>query len=390
MRIAFCSDSLPPLADGVTRTLSEVAPALLAAGEEFVFLTATRTDPRLPWRDRVHHVPSVPFPLYRAYRMGLPFGPVPDLVLDRFAPDVIHVVTPSLLGLYGLRYGERRGVPVVASFHTNFVSLFRYYGLRPLEGLGRLLMRRFYNRCAVTLAPSRTAAADLRAAGIRNVALWWRGVDHARFTPSFRNPVLRASAGGGDAPVLLYVGRLAREKNLDYLVAVAQELERCGAAFRLVIVGDGPLRRRVARALPRAHFTGQLRQDQLAAWYASADIFLFPSAHETFGNVVLEAFASVLPVVAVQRGGVQELVRPGRNGFLAPADAPAVFAEITRGLLEDPALLARLSDQARATAARYRWSDVSSRLWACYQHELGGGSAPVVEDVEVVAVADGA
>ncbi|TLY52287.1 MAG: glycosyltransferase family 1 protein, partial [Gemmatimonadetes bacterium] len=270
-----------------------------------------------------------------------------------------------------------------------FVSLFSYYGLGPLEHLGLFLMRRFYNRCSATLAPSRTTAAELRAAGIRNVTLWWRGVDHRRFAPGFRSEALRSRAGAGDAPVLLYVGRLAREKNLDYLVTAVHELEGRGTAFRLVIAGEGPMRQELAARLPRAHFTGHLRQDLLAAWYASADLFLFPSANETFGNVVLEAFASGLPVVGVSRGGVQELVRPGRNGFLAPADAPAVFAEITRALLERPALLARLSEHARATAARYRWPDVSRRLLACYQHVLGA-PAPAVERAEAVAIADGA
>jgi phosphatidylinositol alpha 1,6-mannosyltransferase len=389
MRIAFCTDILPPVADGVTRTLSELAPALLADGAELLFLTPMRPHPSLPWRDRVHRIPGVPFPFYPSYRMGLPLGVGSDAVLDRFAPDVVHVVTPSLLGLYGVRYGERRGVPVVASFHTNFAALFAYYGIGPLEWLGRRLMRRFYNRCAATLAPSRTTAAELRAAGIRNVTLWWRGVDHARFAPTFRSAVLRMHAGAGNAPVLLYVGRLAREKNLDYLVAAVRELEGRGTVFRLVIAGDGPMRRRLATLLPRAHFTGHLRQDQLAAWYASADVFVFPAANETFGNVVLEAFASGLPVVAVARGGVQELVRPGRNGYLAPPDAPAVFAEITRALLERPALLARLSENARATAARYHWPDVTRRLLACYGHVLGA-YAPPVESAEAVAVADGA
>ena len=389
MRIAFCTDILPPVADGVTRTLSELAPALLADGVELLFLSPMRPDASLPWRDRVHRIPGIPFPFYPSYPMGVPLGFGTDAVLDRFAPDAIHVVTPSLLGLYGVRYGERRGIPVVASFHTNFASLFSYYGVGSLQWLGRRLMRGFYNRCAATLAPSRTTAAELRAAGIRNVTLWWRGVDHRRFAPSFRSAALRLQAGAGSAPVLLYVGRLAREKNLDYLVAVVRELERRGTMFRLVIVGDGPMRDKLKTLLPRAHFTGHLRQDQLAAWYASADLFLFPSANETFGNVVLEAFASGLPVVAVARGGVRELVRPGRNGFLAPPDAPAVFAEITRALLERPTLLARLSENARATADRYRWPDVSRRLLACYQHVLGT-YAPAVERAEAVAIADGA
>jgi glycosyltransferase involved in cell wall biosynthesis len=376
MRIAFCTDILPPVADGVTRTIRELVPTLLETGIEFLFISAVQPDPTCSWRDRVHTVSSVPFPLYPQYRLALPIRFKLDPVLDRFAPDVVHVVTPSLLGLYGVRYGRRRGVPVVASFHTNFVSLSRYYRLGWLGRFAPRLLRRFYNQCAVTLAPSQAVADTLRGYGIRKVALWQRGVRPERFAPAFRSAALRARLDGG-APILLYVGRLAKEKNLDYLVAAVRQLERWRASFKLVVVGEGPMRRELERALPNAQFAGYVPPDQLGPWYASADVFVFPSSNETFGNVVLEALASGLPVVAVNEGGVRELLTPGRGGVLAPSADPVAFASEIRSLLAQPALRARLAEQAQATALGYRWPEVNERLLSCYDQVIAAHSHAV-------------
>jgi glycosyltransferase involved in cell wall biosynthesis len=365
MRIAFCTDILPPVVDGVTRTLRELVPTLLDSGVDLLFVSAVEADGSYPWRDRVHTIGSVPFPSYRSYRVGLPVPFSLDPVLDRFAPDVVHVVTPSLLGLYGVRYGRRRGVPVVASFHTNFVTLSRYYGLGWLQWLVPRLMRRFYNQCAVTLVPSQSIADMLRGHGVRKVALWQRGVSPERFSPAFRSAALRARLDGG-APILLYVGRLAKEKNLEYLVAAVRQLESWRVSFKLVVVGEGPMRAQLERDLPAAQFAGYVPPDQLGPWYASADLFVFPSCNETFGNVVLEAFASGLPVVAVNEGGVRELVTPGRGGVLAPPEDPVAFASEIRDLLAQPERRARLGEQAQAAALGYRWPEVTERLLDCY------------------------
>src|SRR5881296_2268312 len=369
MRIAYCTESLPPLVDGVTRTLTELVTTLRETAHEFMFLSSVKPDAGLAWRDRVYTVPSLPLLVYPYYRIGLPVARTLDPVLDRFAPDVMHVVTPSLLGWYGVKYAQRRGIPVVASFHTDFAGLFAYYGLRRLEGLGRRLARRFYSQCAVTLAPSQSQVAKLRAHGINNVALWQRGVDPATFSPAFRSDELRARIAGENVPILLYVGRLGREKNLRYLIQAMQLLARRGGAgggvggarFKLVIVGQGPMRRTLVANLPDAHFTGPLEGAELSRWYASADVFVFPSIAETFGNVVLEAFASGLPVIGVDAGSVRELVSPNWNGRLAPADSPAAFADAVRSLLHRPVDLARLGFGARVTAAQYRWPDVNRR-----------------------------
>jgi glycosyltransferase involved in cell wall biosynthesis len=374
MRIAFCSDSVPPVWDGVTRTISELVTTLADARVEFQFLSAVHPDPRLAWRDRVHVVPSVPFPLYPYYRLGLPVWRRLDRVLDRFAPDVVHVVTPSFLGLYGLRYARRRGIPVLASFHTDFVGLLEFYWLRHLDTLARFLARRFYGQCAATLVPSRHQAAKLADYGIQNVGLWRRGVDSVAFSPAFRSAAVRAEIGADGVPIVLYVGRLGREKNLHYLIAAIELLRRWGTAFKLVIVGQGPMRRKLVRRLPEAHFTGHIEGAELARWYASADVFVFPSTAETFGNVVLEAFASGLPVVGVGGGAVGELVTPNVNGLLAPADQPAAFAEKVRMLLERPADRARMAAGALATAAAYRWPDVNRQLLDHYERVILQGA----------------
>src|SRR5260370_19739491 len=294
MRIAFCSDSVPPVWDGLTRTISELVATLTDARVEFQFLSAVPPDPRLSWRERVHVVPSVPFPLYPYYRMGLPVRRQLDRVLDRFAPDVVHIVTPSFLGLYGLHYARRRGIPVLASFHTDFVGLLEFYWLRYLDGLARFMARRFYGQCAATLVPSRHQAAKLAEYGIPNVGLWRRGVDPAAFSPAHRSAALRAEIGADGAPIVLYVGRLGREKNLNYLIPPIELLHRGGTPFKLVIVGQGPMRRKLARRLPEAHFTGHIEGADLARWSASADAFALPSTAATFGDAPLAAFASRL------------------------------------------------------------------------------------------------
>jgi phosphatidylinositol alpha 1,6-mannosyltransferase len=376
MRIAFCSDALPPIIDGVTRTLSELAATLLDASVDFLFVSAVKPDATPPWRDRVHTVAGVPIPLYPDYRLGLPRTETLDPVLDRFAPDVVHVVTPSLLGLYGTRYARRRGIPVVASFHTNFVSLLPHYWLGTLEELCHGLARRFYNQCSLTLAPSRSTALELRAHGIHNVALWQRGVNPLRFSPSFRSEGLRARIGANGTPVLLYVGRLGREKNLRYLVRAIQLLAQRGSQFKLVIVGEGPMRAELAASLPHAHFAGCVQGAELSRWYASADLFVFPSQLETFGNVVLEAFASGLPVVGVDAGGVRELVMAGVNGLLASPSSPAAFADAVHSLMEEPQLAARMGIDAQFTATQYRWPEVGRQLLEHYERLLGNGVRP--------------
>jgi glycosyltransferase involved in cell wall biosynthesis len=279
---------------------------------------------------------------------------------------VIHAVNPTLLGIWAQGYAERTGIPVVSSFHTDFVSYFKYYGLGMLEELGWRYLAWFYNRCAATYAPTTTTAAMLTDRGIERVELWERGIDRQRYSPEHRDDALRQAVSPDGDPILLYVGRLVREKDLADLVEATHRLEARGQRFRLALVGAGPMEAELRARLPHAHFAGYQQGEALSRWYASADLFVFPSTTETFGNVLLEAFASGLPVVAAARGGVQDLVRRGRNGLLVEPHDGAGLADAVEAIIRNPGYAAQLRRGALLTARRYDWTDVNRRLLQSY------------------------
>jgi phosphatidylinositol alpha 1,6-mannosyltransferase len=266
------------------------------------------------------------------------------------------------------RWAAARGIPVVSSFHTHFVSYFRYYGVPWLEGFGWRMLRRFYARCARVYVPSEAIIRELDEHGIGRTELWSRGIDLARFAPEHRSRELRTLAGADDAtPVLLMVSRLVKEKDMADLVAMERELRRRGSTHRLVLVGDGPMRAELEAALPDAFFAGHQSGEALARWYASGDVFVFPSTTETFGNVVLEAQASGMPTVVVDRGGPPDLVTPGETGFVARPNDPADLADRVEALLRDPVERQRMGLAAR-DAARWRdWSAINGRLLDSYR-----------------------
>ena len=369
MRIAYFSDSLPPIADGVSRTLSRLADTLLEEHIEFRFFSAVQPSLELPWANRVHTVPALPFPPYPAYKVGLPFVAALDPHVERFRPDLVHVVSPTPLGLYGLDVARRRRIPAVGSFHTDFVSYLPYYGLAGLQDQSWRYLRWFYNRCVVTFAPSASTRDQLRQHGIGRVSLWERGLDPAAFSPRFRSEELRARIGASDRPLLLYVGRLVREKNLAELVLAGAALQARGVRFKLALVGDGPMAAELKQRLPHAHFAGFQEGADLARWYASADLFVFPSTTETFGNVLLEAFASGLPVVAVNQGAARDLVTADNGALTEPGD-PAGFAAAIHALLDRPSHLTQLACAAMQTAARFEWPAVNRRLLDGYRRVL--------------------
>jgi glycosyltransferase involved in cell wall biosynthesis len=266
-------------------------------------------------------------------------------------------------------------VPVVSSFHTHFVSYFRFYGFGGLEELGWKMMRRFYGRCEVVYAPSHSIIRELAGHGIRNTELWSRGIDLHRFSPAFRDPDLRRLAGAesDDTPVLLLVSRLVREKDLADLVAMERILRQRGSGHRLVLVGEGPMREQLQSDLPDACFPGHQTGEALARWYASGDVFVFPSTTETFGNVVLEAQASGLPTVVVDRGGPPDQVQPGETGFIARANDPADLADHVERLLNDPAERRRMGAAARVAASDRDWAVINGRLIDSYAQVIARG-----------------
>jgi len=360
VRVAYFTESLLPHVDGVSLTLARLFDTLLAEGIDFRVFSPFLPGPEVPWADRVRKVPYVRFPLYPDYRVALPTFGVGG-VLDDFQADLVHTVSPTPLAYRAVTAARRRGLPAVASFHTHFVSYFRYYRVRPLEGAGWRVLRHFYGRCDAVFAPSRAMIRELDRNGIPDVRLWSRGIDPDRFNPGRRSEALRQRIPG-EGPIVLFGGRLVREKDLDDLVAMSGILRRRGEPFRLALVGDGPMRAELESRLPDARFAGHLEGTELAAWYASADIFVFPSTTETFGNVVLEAMASGTPPVVVDRGGVMDLVEDGRTGRVTAANHPEHLAGAVGELLRDEAGRARLGSAAREAAVERSWAAINRAL----------------------------
>jgi len=369
MRIALFTDTFLPQVNGVARTLGRWV--IEARVREHAVAVIS---PRIPGADPpdadLHiDVPSIPFPFYPELRVAAPPGPWEMGRLRAFAPDIVHVATEFGIGWAGAAFADANHIPLVTSFHTDFPAYLSGYGFGGLERLAWDYLRAFHRRARVTFCPSHATLAQLKDAGFRNsVRIWSRGVDAVNFTPARRSGAVRSAIAPGARRILLYVGRLAPEKRLDVLLDAFPIVHEQIRDVALVIVGHGPaadeLRRRQAHGV---HFTGYLTGEALADAYAAADAFVFPSDTETFGNVVVEALASGLPVISANRGGVTDTVRPGVNGLLVPAGDTAAFADAMLRLLADDRLHATLAANARAGALERNWNRVFDELFREYE-----------------------
>jgi glycosyltransferase involved in cell wall biosynthesis len=255
----------------------------------------------------------------------------------------------------------------VAAYHTHFVSYFPYYGMQAMEPMGWSLLRHFHNSFLINLAPSASACQEIQAQGIKNVELWERGVDLRLFSPHFYNRDTRRVMGDPDKPKLLFVGRLVKEKNIDDLLDAAKLLRSRGHEFDLAFIGDGPMKEEIKQREPGAYLPGYLHGHELAAVYASSDLFVFPSTTETFGNVLQEAYASGLPVIGVRAGGSQDLIQHGLNGLICEPKNPAAFAANIELLLKNQNLRRQISENALNLIQERTWSAINTRLLHRYE-----------------------
>jgi len=306
---------------------------------------------------------GVPIPNYPGLRMGLPATRALVRLWSRNRPDVVHVLTEGPLGWSAVSAARKLKLPVISDFRTNFHSYSRHYGVGWLGQPILAYLRKFHNRTLCTLVPTEAMRAELAALGFRDLRVVARGVDTALFDPARRSEALRTAWGAGPSdPVLLHVGRIAAEKNLAALVSAYAAARAQQPRCRLVLVGDGPARAEVKAQCPDAIFAGTRRGEDLAAHYASADVFLFPSLTETYGNVTLEALASGLAVVAFGYAAAAETIRHGDNGLLAPmADADA-FAALAATAVSDLARAREMGAHARESALKLGWDLVVRQL----------------------------
>ncbi|MBI5901808.1 MAG: glycosyltransferase family 1 protein [Rhodocyclales bacterium] len=308
-------------------------------------------------------VRGLPIPGYPGLKFGLPAASQlrRQWALDR--PDVVQVVTEGPLGASALAAARRLGIPVVTEFHTNFHAYSRHYGFGWFERAVAAHLRRLHNRGDLTLVPSQQLGVELTRGGYRNIRVVARGVDTRLFNPGRRSIALRASWGlAGNQLVAAYVGRIAPEKNLDLVFSSFAALRSHVPDARLLLVGDGPTRPRMEKRHPGHIFAGMRHGEDLAAHYASADLFLFPSVTETYGNVTLEAMASGLPVVAFRMAAAAELIRHGHNGMLAEVGSNAGYVRAVLDLICRPGARRRIGAMAAESVAAFDWERIHDRL----------------------------
>lgn len=353
MRITFVTETWTPQVNGVALTVHTLAEGMAARDRDFQ-VEVIRPGPT--GRDGSMDLVAargVAMPRYPGVQFGLPAGTALRRRWNAQRPQAVYIATEGPLGGSAMRTANALGIPVLSGFHTRFHDYAAHYGVCLLAPLVRTHLLGFHRRAQVTLVPTSALQAELMDAGISHVQKLRRGVDTRLFTPHRRDPALRKRWGvHEDAPVMLCVGRIAAEKNLGLALQAFRALQARLPAARMVLVGDGPRREALAAAYPDALFVGTRHGEELAAHYASADLLLFPSLSETFGNVVLEAMASGLPVVAFDRAAAQEHLVHGVSGLLVPAtDARGFITSVYQlGLKPDSRRL--LGGNARIAAQR--------------------------------------
>ncbi|MBN8526771.1 MAG: glycosyltransferase family 1 protein [Planctomycetes bacterium] len=368
LAIALVTETYPPEINGVAMTMSRLVGGLAARGHRIQVVRPrqvgelgepAQADPQV--RELVR--PGLPIPGYSALRLGIPSTGV---LLARWRaqrPDVVHVVTEGPLGCSALNAAEKLGIPVTSSYHTNFDDYTKHYRIGMLGGVVEGWLRRFHNRTSVTMVPSTDLVGRLERSGYRNCALWSRGVDLELFNPAHRDQGLRSSWGASpDDLVCLHVGRVAPEKDIAMALEAFRAIRAVLPRARMLVAGEGPSRPALQRAFPEVQFTGALPVADLARTYASADLFLFPSRSETFGNVLCEAMASGLPAVGFDYAAARMHGRDGANMLTVPFDQPDRFTPTALRLAGDPALRAALAAEGLATMQANAWSRVVDRF----------------------------
>jgi phosphatidylinositol alpha 1,6-mannosyltransferase len=368
VRVAIVAESFLPNVNGVTNSVLRVIEHLRHTGHEVIVIApdSPRGQPpadRLHDGVRIHRVPSRMFPKITSLPLGVP-RPRMVGVLRGFDPDVMHLASPALLGYGGLHAARFLGIPTVAVFQTDVAGFAESYGIGVAARAAWAWTRHLHKRADRTLAPSTSAMENLAAHGIPRVHKWARGVDITGFAPSARDDQLRRRWSPDGKPIVGFVGRLAPEKHVERLAGLAHRDD-----LQLVIVGEGVDQRKLESALPSAVFTGALYGEELAAAYASMDVFVHPGEHETFCQAVQEAMASGLPVIAPNAGGPRDLVAPYRTGLLLAVDE--FEAKLTESVDHLIAERHRYSVAARRSVLGRTWPAICEELIGHYEAVQG-------------------
>lgn len=373
LRIALFSGNYNYVRDGANQALNRLVGYLLKSGAAVRVYSPTTDTPAFPPTGDLVSVPSLPLPGGRGeYRIALGMPGAIRRDLAAFAPNLVHVSAPDLLGHRAISFARRRNIPVVASMHTRFETYPRYYGLAFLEPVIEAIMRRFYRRSDAVVAPSESMAQVMRDRRMSyNIGIWARGIDREIFNPGRRDMAWRQALGlNPELPVIGFLGRLVMEKGLDVFSDAIDTLKSRQVRHSVMIVGDGPAREWLQGRLPDAVFTGFQSGSDLGRAVASMDVLFNPSVTEAFGNVTLEAMACGVPVIAAKATGSENLVDDRVTGRLIRPGAVSTFADALGEYCTDPALRAAQGQAGVEASARYDWDRVNQVLVDTYLRQL--------------------
>jgi glycosyltransferase involved in cell wall biosynthesis len=369
IKIAFFAEILIEEFDGASRTMFQLLRRLPTDQFELLFICGV--GPEELFGFPCVRLPTLTIPFNKTYKMALPALRRRALTqqLNNFAPDVVHIATPSSLGSFALKYAQHHQLPVLSIYHTHFISYVGYY-LRnlpwligPVEAQIKRFQRAFYNGCTKIYVPAASIATALEGMGIEahRMVIWKRGLDTALFTPDKRSKDYMVNITGNHDPVILFVSRLVWEKNLHTLIGLYELIQEQALPYNLVIVGDGVARAACRERMPKAYFLGEMGHEALSTVYASSDVFVFPSVSESYGNVVAEAMASGLPCVVADGGGSRDFIEHGVNGFRCRPNDPQDYLDKIRCLLTDSTLQHNFAEKSRAESLTFAWDELVRR-----------------------------
>lgn len=372
IRVALFSGNYNYVRDGANQALNRLVAYLLRQGVKVRVYSPTTDTPAFEPTGDLVSISSVPVPGRSEYHLGLGLSSRVRKDLAAFAPNIVHISAPDVIGHRAVSWARHRKIPVVASVHTRFDTYLNYYHLQALEPLARGIMRRIYQRCDAILAPADSMAAVLHAQRMsRDISIWTRGVDREQFNPGRRDMGWRRSLGiEDDELAIAFLGRIVMEQGLDVFSDAVDVLAEREVRHQVVVIGEGPARGWFENRLPNAIFIGHQVGNDLARALATTDVFFNPSITEAFGNVTLEAMACALPVVAATATGTTTLVRDGENGVLVePGDAEG-FADALENYARDPALRSRHGAAGLAYAETQDWDRINSVVLKTYQRVI--------------------
>ena len=366
LRIAVVTETWPPEVNGVAMTLAKLVQGLSHRNHDVQLIRPRQTKTDSPMSDASLEevlMRGMPIPRYPELKLGLPSKKTLVKTWTLRRPDVVHIATEGPLGWSALQAAKVLKLPVTSDFRTNFQSYSKHYGVGWLRKPIVAYLRKFHNATACTMVPTRELMRTLSQNGFANLKVVSRGVDTKLFNISKRDTSLRSSWGATDeTKVLISVGRMAPEKNLDQVLKTYEALKVTGQAFKLVMVGDGPLKEQFQKRYPEIIFPGMLSQTNLATYYASSDLFIFPSQTETFGNVTLEALASGIPVLAFDCAAARDWVQTGVNGWLIAENNPEGFAAQAVTVFKSKDLLDQITQSTRQQVVQLDWDQIAEQV----------------------------